>query len=197
MTSVGVLLAAGGGSRFSGPQHKLLATLRVDGVDAPIWRHALRHLVDAHFDHVLVVDGAVPLDDVTASEADGTHVERLRNAAWADGQATSVHVALARAADLAAEHVTIGLADQPFVTAAAWRAVATAPPSPITIATYDGVPGPNPVRLRRDVWPLLPTAGDEGARSLLRGHPDWVQAVACIGSAADIDTLEDLDRWKS
>jgi CTP:molybdopterin cytidylyltransferase MocA len=51
--------------------------------------------------------------------------------------------------------------------------------------------------LHRDVWPLMPTSGDEGARPLLRAHPDWVQAVACLGSAADIDTLEDLARWKS
>jgi molybdenum cofactor cytidylyltransferase len=50
------------------------------------------------------------------------------------------------------------------------------------------------------VWPLLPTDGDEGARSLLRSHPEWVCHVPCIGSldtVADIDTPEDLHRWKS
>ncbi len=195
MTSVGVLLAAGGGSRFGGAQHKLLTTLRVDGLDLPIWRHAFRHVSAAGFDRVVVVTGAAPLAlEDFSDEPDALVVD---NPAWADGQATSVQLAIATAAGLGADEVTIGLADQPFIPAEAWIAVATASPSPITIATYDGTPGPNPVRLHRDVWSSLPTAGDEGARLLLRAHPDWVQAVACLGSAADIDTLEDLARWKS
>ncbi len=195
MTSVGVLLAAGGGSRFGGEQHKLLTTLRVDGLDLPIWHHAFRHVSAAGFDRVIVITGAASL----ALEELGDEIDALvvDNPAWADGQATSVQLAIAAATTLGADEVTIGLADQPFIPTAAWVAVATAPPSPITIATYDGAPGPNPVRLHRNVWPLLPTSGDEGARPLLRAHPDWVQAVACLGSAADIDTLEDLARWKS
>jgi molybdenum cofactor cytidylyltransferase len=90
------------------------------------------------------------------------------------------------------------LADQPFVTADAWRAVTDADPDcRVVVATYDGRPGPHPVRLHRDVWPLLPTEGDEGARSLLEQHPEWRCRVPCLGSADDIDTVEDLARWKS
>ncbi len=185
MLRIAALLAAGAGARFDGDDHKLLALLR----GRPVWEWALHHVQAAGFDHVIVVTGLaeIPLP---------AHAVVRHNDAWASGQASSVQVAVQAARELGAHAVTIGLADQPFVTAAAWRAVADAPEEArIVIASYDGVPGPNPVRLHQEVWPLLPTAGDDGARGVIRTHPEWVYPVACVGSVADIDTLEDLDRW--
>ncbi len=182
---VAALLAAGGGSRFQGPRHKLLADL--DG--RPVWLHALAHVLDADFDHVVVVTGAVMLELPA-------HVIERHNAAWAEGQAGSLRVAIDAARDIGADALTVGLADQPFVTAAAWRAVADAPTTcRIAIAVYEGVTGPHPVRLAASMWPLLPQDGDVGARELLRAHPEWVCRVDCVGSGADIDTQEDLTRW--
>lgn len=185
-----MLLAAGGGSRFRSDEHKLLAELN----GRPIHRHALEHVLQAGFDVTIVVSGAVRLDlDVTDQR-----VLEIHNDRWAEGQATSVHCALAAAAELDASAVVIGLADQPFVPAEAWRAVAEAPHSALlVIATYNGVIGPNPVRIDRSLWSLIPESGDEGARGLLRSHRSAVHEVSCPGSADDIDTLEDLQRWKS
>jgi CTP:molybdopterin cytidylyltransferase MocA len=186
MTIVAVLLAAGGGSRFAGSTHKLLAT--IGGV--PVFRRALDHVTAAGFDHVVVVTGAVAL------ELDDPHVITVHNAMWQSGQASSLQLALSAAGDLDSDFVVVGLADQPFVPASAWQAVAnSASTAPIVVATYDGARGPNPVRLQRSIWPHLPTDGDEGARTVMRLHPDWVDEVACEGSAADIDTLEDLGQW--
>jgi CTP:molybdopterin cytidylyltransferase MocA len=192
VTSTAVLLAAGGGTRFAGPTHKLLAAL--DG--RPVFSHALDHLLDAHrqvsFDAVIVVTGAVDLDIVA------TDVTIIHNPGWQLGQAGSLALGLAAAEQRGSDFVMVGLADQPFVTAAAWRAIAThASPKPIVVATYAGVRGPNPVRLHRSVWSELPTGGDEGARALMRLHPEWIDEVACDGSASDIDTLEDLGQWTS
>lgn len=202
MTRVAALLAAGGGSRFQGPTHKLLAPLG----GTTVWERSLRRVVDAGFDHVVVVTGAVDLassahtpddDSVTAAVMKGVVTFR-HNPHWAEGQAGSVRCAVAAADELGADRVTIGLADQPFVDSESWRSVADAPDDcRIVIATYDGQPGPNPVRLDRSVWPLLPRSGDAGARHLITEHPSWVCRVVCVGSSADIDTLEDLDRWKS
>jgi molybdenum cofactor cytidylyltransferase len=200
MRVTGVLLAAGGGSRFRADgtdrPHKLLAEL----AGRPLWRHSLGHLLDAHLDHVVVVTGAAPIDaDVrTATEDAIASVEVVHNPAWSGGQASSVQLGVAAARRRGAEAIVVGLADQPFVPAEAWRAVAGAPATcTLVVATYDGQWGPNPVRIGAEHWPELPTAGDEGARGLLRRLRERVCAVACVGSAADIDTPEDLARWTS
>ncbi|MEY4175627.1 MAG: hypothetical protein RI900_2792 [Actinomycetota bacterium] len=184
---VAALLAAGGGTRFRGSSHKLLAPLH----DRAVWLHALDHVLAAGFHHVVVVTGAVQLQPPPPT--------LLRhNPRWSEGQATSLQVALEAARSLGASTVTVGLADQPFVPESAWQAVRDADPDcRIVVAEYDGRPGPHPVRFAAETWPLLPHTGDEGARDLLRRHPDWVCRVPCIGSVADIDTTEDLDRWKS
>ena len=181
-----VLLAAGGGTRFSGPTHKLLALL--DG--RPVFRRSLDHVITAGFDHVVVVTGAVQLD------IDDPTVTVVHNPEWPHGQAGSLQVGIAAAGAFHSDFAVIGLADQPFIPPSAWRAVAsTGSAAPIVVASYGGVRGPNPVRLHRSVWAHLPTEGDEGARPLMRLHPDWIDEVACDGSAADIDTLEDLGSW--
>jgi molybdenum cofactor cytidylyltransferase len=186
VTTTAVLLAAGGGTRFVGTTHKLLALL--DGV--PVYRRSLDQVIEAGFEHVVVVTGAADLT------IEGPNVTTVHNTMWQAGQAGSLQLALVAAEAHGSDFVVVGLADQPFVPAAAWRAVADSDSSaPIVVATYHGQRGPNPVRLHRSVWPDLPTQGDEGARPVMRLHPEWIDEVACEGSAADIDTLEDLGSW--
>lgn len=180
----GIVLSAGAGSRFSGSSHKLNATLRGRSVVA--W--AIDAALAADLAGVIVVTGAVILDLPPG-------VVEVHNDRWAEGQATSLQLGVAAAAQRGADAVVVGLGDQPFVTPAAWTAVANFP-APIAVAMYDGVRG-NPVRLDRSVWPLLPGTGDHGARNLMTLRPDLVSPVACSGSAADIDTMEDLRQWNS
>ncbi len=176
------MLAAGSGSRFDSESHKLLVPLN----GRAVWEWALAEMLDTEFDAYFVVTGAIALD-----LPDG--VVELHNPRWADGQATSLSRAVAAAREIGADTLTIGLADQPRVPSSAWTAVAQAPADyPIVIATYDGKPGPHPVRLARQTWSLLPESGDGGARGLLQSNPEMVHRIACAGSPVDIDTLNDL-----
>ena len=118
----------------------------------------------------------------------------VANERWREGQASSLQAGIAAADARGHDAVVVGLGDQPLVPAAAWRAVADAD-APIATATFDGRRR-TPTRLSRAVWPLLPVEGDEGARVLMRSRPDLVVEIACEGEPADVDTLEDLARWR-
>lgn len=187
MTTAAVLLAAGGGSRFAGRTHKLLAPFR----GRPLYEWAVEAALGAELDELVVVTGAVPLDVAAVS---GLPLTVLHNPRWSDGQASSLQLAVTHARQRAHEAIVVGLADQPLVPAEAWRRVGAAEGTAIAVATYDGARR-NPVRLAAAVWPLLPTEGDEGARVVIRARPDLVSEVPCPGDPADVDTEGDLNAW--
>jgi CTP:molybdopterin cytidylyltransferase MocA len=181
-----VVLAAGGGVRFAGPSHKLLAPFR----GRPVAAWAVEHAVAAGLDATAVVVGAADLSAVVPAG-----VAVVDNPRWTEGQATSLAAAIEWAGGGGFDAIVVGLGDQPLVLPEAWQAVAAGDPAhAIVVATYDGRRG-NPVRLDRSIWPLLPRNGDEGARVLMRRRPELVGEVPCRGEAVDIDTEEDLDRW--
>jgi molybdenum cofactor cytidylyltransferase len=179
-----VLLAAGGGSRFGGSHHKLLTSV----AGKTVFEWALHSALEANIGPVAVVWGSVELPRYEGSEA----VTYLYNESWASGMASSVHRALQWANDCGLQSVVIGLGDQPCVPPSAWTAVANSN-SPLAVATYAGVRA-NPVKLHAEFFALVPQTGDEGARSLLRSHPELVAEVPCTGSGIDVDLVEDIER---
>ncbi len=182
-TAATVVLAAGGGQRFRSGSggHKLLALL--DG--RPLVCFAVEAALSAGADETVVVTGSVELAGHLPPE-----VTVLENASWAEGQATSLAVALDWCRRQGHATAVIGLGDAPGIPGAAWRALLDVR-APLAVATFAGRRHP-PVRLERSVWGAVPVVGDEGARGLLRS-PDVVE-VPCPGAAADVDTVEDLAR---
>jgi CTP:molybdopterin cytidylyltransferase MocA len=178
-----VVLAAGAGRRFAAEHHKLQSDLG----GRPLYRWAVDAAAGSGLGPVFVVTGAVAL------ELPGT-VAEVANPHWGDGIATSLQAGVAAAREAGCDAVVVGLADQPGVVSEAWRLVGGAGATPLAVATYGGVRG-NPVRLAAELWPELPTSGDDGARLLLRRCPELVSEVPCPGSPDDVDTVEDLRRW--
>jgi molybdenum cofactor cytidylyltransferase len=185
----GVVLAAGGASRFGSP--KQLAEL--DGV--PL----LQHAVDA----VLGVPAVDPVVVVLGAEAD-----RVREAVsfggaraiscpeWAEGMAASLRCGVGAVGD--ADWVVVTLGDQPRVTSAVIEAVAeeaaAAPPGVDAVrAVYDGVPG-HPVALSRAMLPgVAKLRGDVGARELLGSATVRTFEAARLCDPVDVDTPEELE----
>ena len=188
MTVAAAVLAAGEGRRFEGETHKLLAPFR----GRPLIQWAVLAADEAGFDQLYVVTGAVDVRHAV-EDAVGDRATVVENGAWAEGQATSLRAAVDRAAADGHRALVVGLGDQPLVPAGAWRSVGAAA-GPIVTATFDGARRP-PVKLEASVWEEIPSAGDEGARSLLKRRPELVSELPCRGNAVDIDTLEDLRRW--
>ena len=185
-TTLGVLLAAGAGRRFQGPQHKLLAQVRGE----PVIALSVRSMTSSGLSAYGIVTGAADISEFTSQ------LVEIDNPQWQTGQRSSVVTAIEYARAHHFDSLVLGLADQPFITPDAWHAVASCD-SPIAIATYDGVRG-NPVKLDSRVWDeflALESPPDEGARTLIRLHPELVCEVACEGNYADIDTTEDVEQW--
>jgi CTP:molybdopterin cytidylyltransferase MocA len=182
-----VLLAAGGGSRFGGSHHKLLTSV----AGKTVFEWALQSALEANIGPVAVVWGSVELPRHEASEA----VTYLHNNDWESGMASSVQSALLWANERGLQSVVIGLGDQPCIPPSAWTAVAHST-SPLAVATYSGERA-NPVKLHAEFFASVPKTGDEGARSLLRSHPELVAEVPCTGSGIDVDLVEDIERVAS
>jgi nicotine blue oxidoreductase len=185
----GLLLAAGGGSRFGGP--KALAVLN----GRFLVERGIALLAEGGCNPVHVVLGAAA-DEVQA-RADLSRAAVVANPAWAEGLSTSLRAGL-QSLPVVVDAVVIALADQPLLSPLAVRRVQRAfvEGATVAMATYAGRPG-HPVLLDRSTWAGVAAAatGDEGARSFLRAHPDLVVHVPCddLGSPVDVDRREDLD----
>lgn len=187
MTAAAVLLAAGSGTRFESEQPKLLAEL--DG--RPLVRWAIESAMASGLPGPYVVTGSVDLGDAL----EGARV--VINDRWAEGMASSLCAGIRAAEADGHDAVVVALGDQPGLSPDAWRAVAAATDTPIAVATYSGKRA-HPVRLNAAIWADLPESGEDGARILMRERPHLVTEVPCnAGTATDIDTAEELDRFNS
>jgi molybdenum cofactor cytidylyltransferase len=188
---VGILLAAGSGSRFGG--EKLLQPL-ADGV--AIAAHAARNLIAAVPSVVAIVRwGDFPLYDML--EQEGCHVTMFEGAARGMGASLAHGIAQAREAD----GWVIALADMPNIRPDTIASIVAALEAGALIAapTRGGERG-HPVGFAARLRPELQAVDrDEGARAVLERHQGDVKLIECDdpGIFVDIDRREDLARLNS
>lgn len=184
MTTHGLLLAAGAGSRMGTP--KALVT---DPDGTPWLTRSVGVLLDGGCDAVTVVLGAAVEEALPLLPAGP--VETVVAHDWSDGMSASLRAGVAAAAAGPADAVVITLVDLPDVGTDVVRRVieAGAGASTLARATYDGRPG-HPVVIGRDHWAdvLVTVDGDAGARDYLASHD--VVLVEC----GDLATGRDVDR---
>lgn len=183
--AVGIVLAAGAGTRFGGP--KALARAE-DGT--PWIEIACRALLDGGCRQVIVTLGAgadqagplVPGWAATAVVPD-----------WFDGASASLRAGLAAAAGTGADVAVVTLVDLPGLPSAAVRRLlgtgdGTAGPDSLRRAVHDGRPG-HPVVLGRRHWePIARTVtGDRGAATYLATHAATAVDCTDLGGGDDVD----------
>jgi molybdenum cofactor cytidylyltransferase len=187
----GVVLAAGASSRMG--EQKLLLDLGGE----TIVRRTVRQVCDSGVDDVLVVVGHEHEKVLEALE--GLPIRYALNTKYRDGMGTSFRTAIEHAGG--SEAVLIALADQPFVTAAHYRAIldtfreqapaivgvrygdVTAPPHLFSKELF-----PELLELVHGARPVIERHGDR--RLVLQFPPELLQ---------DIDTPQDYEvakaRW--
>jgi molybdenum cofactor cytidylyltransferase len=182
---VGVLLAAGRGSRFGG--NKLLAPLP-DGTAIAV--AAARHLIDALPDSVAVLR---PGDEILASLLAAEGLRIVVNPHADGGMGTSLARGVAAAET---DGWVIALADMPAIRPETIAAVAAAlaAGAPLAAPVYRGQRG-HPIGFAsRFRSALTSLAGDRGGRDILTQHDDELRLIEVDdpGVLVDIDYPDDM-----
>jgi len=189
MRVAGLVLAAGGGSRYGSPK----ALVRLRG--RLLVERAADLLAAGGCDPVVVVLGAAADQVLAAARLPRTGVRTVVNRDWPTGMGSSLRVGLA-AVPAEAEAVVVTLVDTPGLGPESVRRLVTAGgPDGAAQATYGGRRG-HPVLLGRTVIAEVAAAatGDRGAGPWLAAHPERVRLVPCDGTGdpRDVDVPDDL-----
>lgn len=189
MRVAGLVLAAGGGSRYGSPK----ALVRLGG--RLLVERAADLLAAGGCDPVVVVLGAAADQVLATARLPRTGVRAVVNPDWPTGMGSSLRVGLA-AVPAEADAVVVTLVDTPGLgPESVRRLVAAGGPDGAAQATYGGRRG-HPVLLGRTVITEVAAAatGDRGAGPWLAAHPERVRLVPCDGTGdpRDVDVPDDL-----
>jgi molybdenum cofactor cytidylyltransferase len=184
-----IILAAGGSSRLGFPKQTLLFkgnTLLEIAIDAAL---------KAKCDPVVVVLGANK--EVIEPGIKDKEIIILHNENWAEGMGTSIKAAIGHLENIGeVKQVIIMLCDQPFVSRALLGSLIykrQQNDSKIIACIYQDAIGV-PALFDRFLFPeLLSLKDNEGAKKVIKAHPEQVATVPFEKGGVDIDTVADYE----
>ncbi len=184
----GVILAAGGSSRFGEPKQLL------DWHGKPLVNHVAQLAIGAGLKPVVVVTGA---DHDSVSEAlRDSPVTIACNPGWTSGQGSSVRVGVTALPDHIGAVVFL-LVDQPLIPPELIHKILQQhhkKPGPIILPVVGGNPG-NPVLFDRLVFDdLIHLGGDVGGRALFKKYSIQEVHWEDKNTQKDIDTPDDYQQ---
>lgn len=189
-----IVLAAGKGSRFAGPDHKLAQRLGT----ATVLGTTLRHAIASHLQVIVVTTEAfaelarrsVAARDVVVLPDVGTDHKPLLGMGYSIGAGVSARP------DASGWIILPG--DMPLVQPLTLQAVARQlDDHPVVYAQHRGQRG-HPVGFAAELYSELALlSGDEGARRLVARYPAVGLEVEDPGVLLDIDTPGDLERLRN
>jgi molybdenum cofactor cytidylyltransferase len=185
-----VVPAAGRGSRFGGPSHKLAQEFRGNTVLGSTVRHAIETQLP-----VVVVTTAA-LAPLVASQLATRDIVVLSEAEAARGMGATIATGVSERSGAPGWLVLPG--DMPLVRPATLLAVASAMEQhPVVYAQHRGRRG-HPVGFAAELYSeLVLLNGDDGARRVMLRYPAHGQEVPDPGVLLDVDTHGDLDALRT
>ncbi len=186
MRIAGLLLAAGGGSRFG--DCKQLAI--IDG--RPMVRRCLERLAPAVGEDLYIVIGS-QRDRIRPVVADLARVIEFPD--WRRGLGASIaHGIETVAAGDCYDGILIALADQPYIATAQYRQLLTRFDGERAVAAFYADSYGVPAIFPRSMFAgLRKLEGDRGAKALLKAVPDVIAGVEMTAAARDVDYPRDLE----
>jgi len=183
VSTLGLLLAAGAGTRMGRPK-ALVDDWLVRSVES---------LADC--DRVVVVLGARADEALPLLDAYDVTIVVAHD--WAEGMGASLAAGLGHAQHGDQSRCLVTLVDLPDVGRDVVRRVLAEPDTEDVLAraAYDGVPG-HPVLLGRTHWPgvLVVSEGDRGARDYLRSHQHTEVECGDLATGRDVDSAPTRDQ---
>lgn len=194
---VAAIVLAAGAARRMGGEDKLVKSVGTSS----LLRHVVDGLTQSSVDRIFCVTR--PDDTERRGVLDGLDVQFVDNPRAAEGMGTSI-AAGASVLEDDVDAALIVLGDMPDLTATHFDALlAGFDPGEgraiVRATTQDGTPG-HPVLIgRRFFEALRGLNGDQGARTILSEHKEFVVDVPLDGRVAltDLDTPDDWSRWQA
>lgn len=185
----GIVLAAGGSSRFGQPKQLL------SWHGEPFIRHVAKKALTLGCNPVIIVTGAY--GSQVGGAVEDLNVVILHNHNWREGQSTSVKIAIEALPEEVGAAIFL-LADQPQISIELLHKLVetyASSISPIVVPQIDGRRG-NPVLFDRVTFPeLRRVSGDTGGRQVFSKYPitwiPWHDSTILL----DVDTPEDYHKF--